>query len=388
VTLTIGAADILCLTFPGLEGDGLEHLRAVASSRFYPQDSVVVREEEVGQAFFIIVEGEVEVTKLVEGQSQCVLQRHSAGDFFGEMALIEASPRTATVRTLTPSTLLEISKDDFDTVLSQHPAMALTMMRALTQRLRQADQRAIAELSQKNEELARVNRVLTEQEQFRSEFLTTVAHELRTPLTSANGYLTLVSNGRMEGDQVKQAASRALRNVKRVVRLVNDILFLQEMDLILPEFRGVSLRDIVTRAVLDRSQQAIETDLSLQVHVEEDLPQVMGDSEWLYRAIDALLDNAIKFSPNGGEVSIRIVHRFGQVQLAFSDQGVGIPADQLGRIFERFQQVQQAGPHLFGGVGLGLPLVNQVVEQHGGRIEVDSVEGQGSTFIMSLPAAS
>jgi two-component system sensor histidine kinase VicK len=264
--------------------------------------------------------------------------------------------------------------------------MALTVMRALTERLRQADQRAIAELSKKNEQLTHLNRELTEQEQIRSEFLTTVAHELRTPLTSANGYLTLVATGRMEGEQVQQAVSRALRNVKRVMRLVNDILFLQEMDLILPEFRAVSLRDIVSQAVVGRSQQAIETDLSLQVHLEEDLPQVMGDSDWLYRAVDALLDNAIKFSPDGGEVSIRIVHRSGQVQLTVSDQGVGIPADQMDCIFERFQRVQHVGPHLFGGVGLGLPLVNQVVEQHAGKIEVDSVEGQGSTFIMSLPA--
>ena len=383
-----GAADILCRAFPGLEGDGLEHLTAVTYRRFYPQDSVVVREEEVGQKFFIIVEGEVEVTEQGEGQTQRVLQRHNAGDFFGEITLTEPSPRTATVRTLAPSTLLEISKDDFNTVLSRYPAMALTVLDALTRRLRQADQRAIAELSQKNEELAHANRELTEQAQLRSEFLTAVAHELRTPLTSANGYLTLVANGRMVGDQVQQAVSRALRNVKRVARLVNDILFLQEMDLILPEFRVVSLRDIVSQAVVDRSEQAIEADLSLQVHLEEDLPQVMGDSEWLYRAIDALLDNAIKFSPNGGEVSIRVVHRSGQVQLAVGDQGVGIPADQMGHIFERFRRVQQVGPNFFGGVGLGLPLVNQVVEQHGGKIEVESVEGQGSTFIMSLPAVS
>ena len=388
VTCVNGAIDVLCRIFPGLEGDGLEHLRAVACRRLYPPDSVVVREEEVGRSFFIIIEGEVEVTKQAEGQTQHVVQRHRAGDFFGEMALIEASPRTATVRTLTPSTLLEISKDDFDKVLSQHPAMALTVMRALTQRLRQADQRAIEELSQKNEEFEHVNRELTEQEQIRSEFLTTVAHELRTPLTSANGYLTLVATGRMEGDQVQQAASRALRNVKRAVRLVNDILFLQEMDLILPEFHVIALREIVSQVVVDRGQQVIETDLSLRVHLEEDLPHVMGDSEWLYRAIDALLDNAIKFSPNGGEVSIRVVHQSGQVQLTVSDQGVGIPTDQMGRILERFQRVQRVGPHLFGGVGLGLPLVNQVVEQHGGKIEVDSIGGQGSTFVMSLPAVS
>jgi signal transduction histidine kinase len=380
-------AVILQQTFPGLEGDGLEHLETVARKRFYPPDATVVREEEVGQTFFIIVEGEVEVTKQVEGQTERVLQRHGPGDFFGEMALIETLPRTATVRTVTPSTLLELSKDDFDAVLSQQPAMALSVMRTLTHRLRQADQRAIAELSQKNEELARVNRELTQQEQYRSEFLTTVAHELRTPLTSADGYLTLVANGRMDGDQVQNAVSRALRNVKRVVKLVNDILFLQELDLILPEFHPVSLPEIVNQAMAGRRQQAIEADLSLRVQLEEDLPQVMGDSEWLRRAIDALLDNAIKFSPNGGEILAQYTCQSGQVQLTIGDQGVGIPADQVDRIFERFQTGQRAGPYLFSGVGLGLPLVKQVVEQHGGTIEVDSTEAEGSTFVMSLLAA-
>jgi signal transduction histidine kinase len=380
-------AAILQQTFPGLEGDGLEHLQTVARKRFYPSDATVVREEELGEAFFIIVEGEVEVTKQVGVQTDRVLQQHGPGDFFGEMALIETQPRTATVRTVAPTTLLELSKDDFDAVLSQQPAMALGVMRTLTHRLRQADQMAIAELSQKNEELARVNRELTQQEQYRSEFLTTVAHELRTPLTSANGYLTLIVNGRMEGDQVQNAVSRALRNVKRVVKLVNDILFLQEMDLILPEFHAVSLPEVVKLAVAGRRQQAVDADLSMRVQLEEDLPQVMGDSEWLRRAIDALLDNAIKFSPDGGEILVKSSCQFGQVKLTIGDQGVGIPADQVDRIFERFQTGQQVGPYLFGGVGLGLPLVKQVVEQHGGTIEVDSQEAEGSTFVMTLPAA-
>jgi signal transduction histidine kinase len=380
-------AVILQQTFPGLEGDGLEHLKTVAHKRFYPPDATVVREEDAGQSLFIIVEGEVEVTKQIEGQAERVLQHHGPGDFFGEMALIETLPRTATVRTVTSTTLLELGKTHFDVVLSQQPAMALGVMRTLTHRLRQADQRAIAELSQKNEELARVNRELTQQEQYRSEFLTTVAHELRTPLTSANGYLTLVLNGSMNGDQVQNAVSRALRNVKRVVKLVNDILFLQELDLILPEFQPVSLPEIVNLATAGRRQQTIAADLSLRVQFEDNFPQVMGDSEWLRRAIDALLDNAIKFSPNGGEILVQSTCESGQVQLTIRDQGVGIPADQIDRIFERFQIGQQAGPYLFSGVGLGLPLVKQVAEQHGGTIEVDSKEAEGSTFVMSLPAA-
>ena len=165
-------ADNLQRTFPGLEGDRLGHLKAVAYKRFYPPDAAVVHEEEVGQTFF-------------------------------------------------------------------------------------------------------VDRELTQQKRFRSEFLTTVAHELRTPLASANGV----------------------------------------------------------------------------------------------------------------EILIHATCQSGQVQLTISDRGVGIPADQVDCLFARFQRGRQVGPHLFGGVGLGLPLIKQVVEQHGGTIEVDSIEGQGSTFVMSLPAA-
>ena len=197
----------------------------------------------------------------------------------------------------------------------------------------------------------------------------------------------LVANGRMDGDQVQHAVNRALRHVKRVVKLANDILFLQEMDLILPEFSPASLPEIVSQVVGRRRQQMIEADLSIQVQVDEDIPRVMGDPEWLDRATDALLDNATKFSPEGGKVLVRVTRRSGQVQLTIQDQGVGIPADQMDCIFERFERGRQSGPYLFDGVGLGLPLVRQVVEQHGGTIEVDSTEGQGSTFIMSLPAA-
>ena len=378
--------DALRKAFPGLEGDELEHLIAVARKRSFQTGTLVVREEEAGQTFFVILDGQVEVTKRLDDQAWRVLRRHGPGEFFGEMALIETTPRTATVRTLVPSTLLEINKDDFDAVLSQHPSMALTVMRKLTQRLRQADQAAIGELRQKNEELARANRDLVEQERLRSEFLTAIAHELRTPLTAANGYLTLICDGSIAPEQMSYAVSRAVRNVKRVVKLVNDILFLQEVDLILPEFQPISLAELIGQSVGGLRQQAIENDVSIRVQVDASLPRVMGDPEWLRRAIDALLDNAIKFSPDGGEISIGADYYAGQVRVAISDQGVGIPADQMDRVFARFQRIRRVGPHVFGGVGLGIPVVKQVVKQHGGTIEVQSEEAQGSTFILRLPA--
>ena len=378
--------DALRTAFPGLEGGEFEHLIAVAHERSLQAGAVVVREEEAGQTFFVILDGQVEVTKRIDDQAWRVLRRHGPGEFFGEMALIETTPRTASVRTLVPSTLLEIDKDDFDAVLSQHPSMALIVMRKLTQRLRQTDQAAIEKLRQKNEELARANRDLVEQERLRSEFLTAIAHELRTPLTAANGYLSLISDGSIGPEQMSYAVSRAVRNVKRVVKLVNDILFLQEVDLILPEYQPISLAELIGQSVGGVRQQAIENDVSIRVQVDESLPPVMGDPEWLRRAIDALLDNAIKFSPDGGEISIGADYYAGQVRVAISDQGVGIPADQMDRVFARFQRIRRVGPHVFGGVGLGMPVVKQVVKQHGGTIEVQSEEAEGSTFILRLPA--
>lgn len=381
-------AGALKKAFPGLKGDGLDHLVEVAREQFYPADTVIVHEEEVGQTFYIILHGQVEISKQIDDQTRRVLHHCGPGEFFGEMALIETSSRTATVRTVTSTSVLELDKDDFDSVLARHPAMAMTVMRKLAERLRWADQTAIAELRQKNEDLARANLELIEHQRVRSEFLTAIAHELRTPLTAANGYLTLVAGGNMASDQLQHAITRAERNVKRVVKLVNDILFLQEMELILPEFQAVALQELIAKVVAGKRQQAIGNNVSLRVQVEENLPQVMGDSEWLRRAIDALLDNAIKFSPNGGEIAVQVTYQSGQVQLVIGDQGVGIPADQMDRVFERFQRVERDGLHLFGGVGLGLPVVKQVVGQHGGTVEVHSVEGQGSTFIVRLPASS
>jgi two-component system sensor histidine kinase SenX3 len=147
------------------------------------------------------------------------------------------------------------------------------------------------------------------------------------------------------------------------------------------------MRESIGQVVASRRQQAVEADLSLRVQVEESLPEVMGDPEWLHRAADALVDNAIKFSPNAGEISISAGFRAEQMQLAISDQGLGIPADQIDRVFDRFRRIHEEGPYVFDGVGLGLPLVKQVVEQHGGAIEVQSVEGKGSTFTLSLPVA-
>ena len=125
----------------------------------------------------------------------------------------------------------------------------------------------------------------------------------------------------------------------------------------------------------------------VSTQIQQSLPRVMGDAGGLSRAVGALLDNAVKFSPEGGKISIHIHAGDGAVSIEISDPGVGFPMEQLDDVCRPFTRIEATGGHLFGGVGLGIPIARQVVESHGGRIEIQSEVSKGSTFTIILPAA-
>jgi len=367
--------------FPMLGDEELKALLRVSRRRTYPPDTILCHEGEMEDTFYIICDGEVRVTKHLEGKEHLLLQHHGPGEFFGEMALIEEQPRAATVRTVTESTFLEISKEDFETLLRQSPGLALTIVRKVTARLRDADQRAITELRLKNAQLE-------EQQRLRSEFLTTVAHELRTPLTTAKGYLQLACRGLVQGEQLQQTLETVLKNVETVVHLVNNILFLQELDLITPDFEPVSLAEVAMEALQAIRPKADEAGLEIRFSVEPGLPPIQGDAEGLRRALMALMDNAVKFGQGGGEIIVRVGQTDNMVQVQITDHGVGIPAEFLDKIFEPFTRRERVGGRLFGGLGLGLPLAQHVIQLHQGEIRVESEEGKGSTFTVQIPITS
>ncbi|MBN1953494.1 MAG: cyclic nucleotide-binding domain-containing protein [Anaerolineae bacterium] len=370
--------------FPGLPEKDVAELTSVARVRTYPAGTILCHEGRVEDTFYLVVSGQAEVTKQIDPETHRQLARPGPGEFFGEIALVQQSTRTATVRTTQLTTVLEIDRKTFEAVLHRSPRMALQIIRQVTSRLRDTDQKAITELRQKNVELARAYAELEEEQQMRSEFLTTVSHELRTPLTSVNGYLSLLQSGMVPAEQQPEIFETMARNVDTVVHLVNSILFLQELEMIVPDLRDVALGDVVLQAMQKVRQRAEEACIRLQVDVEPGLPLVRGDPTGLERAVTVLLDNAIKFTPGGGDVKIEVFENGGWVGSRIIDPGVGIPAGQLERIFEPFTRVRPEG-QLFGGIGLGLPIARHIVELCGGRIEVASEVGKGSTFTILLP---
>lgn len=382
--ISISPREVLDRAFPGIGGQDANELIANGKMCQYPSGTVLCKEGAFETTFYIMLEGEVVVTKWINDAEERILKRLDAGDFFGEMAIINNAPRAATVSTTAPTTVLEITKDAFDKFLRANSNASIAVVREVSRRLRENDQMAIEDLRFKAKELADAYQQLAEQDYARQEFLTTIAHELRTPLMAANGFTQIMRMGLLQGDALNEALDTVLRNLQQIITLINDLLFLQEMELILPEFQKVDIGTVVAASVEDQRERAKQNRVGINLIINPGLPSVMCDSKSINRAVGCLLDNAIKFSPDGGEVIVEVGQKGKMVFIKVSDHGVGISPEIMPRIFDRFFHLDKVGDHLFRGIGLGLSIARQVIQQHKGEISVESDFGSGSTFTIWL----
>jgi signal transduction histidine kinase len=202
---------------------------------------------------------------------------------------------------------------------------------------------------------------------------------------AANGFIEVIQTGMLRGETLNSAIDTIHRNLQEITALTNDILFLQEMDLILTEFKLSDIGSIVSSAVEQQRAHAAQNKVGIQLSILPRLPQIMADAKSLNRAIVAILDNAIKFSPDGGDVMVETGFNEKAIWVKIKDQGVGIPPEAMPHIFDRFYHLDHVDGHLFRGVGLGLSIARQVIERHhDGTILAESEPGCGSTFTISL----
>ncbi|HET7699992.1 MAG TPA: ATP-binding protein [Candidatus Limnocylindria bacterium] len=223
-------------------------------------------------------------------------------------------------------------------------------------------------------------------ERMKDEFVSVASHELRTPLTSIRGALGLIAGGVFgtlpaEADELVRTA---LRNAERLGRLVNDLLDLDRMRSGATELQRqeVDIAGIARQAVEVMRPMADAAGVGLELEMTSCVLPL--DADRMLQTLTNLVSNAIKFSPAGGTITIRSERSESEVRVSVIDQGRGIPAEQLGLIFERFHQVRAADSSRSGGTGLGLAISREIVAQHGGRIWAES-EGRGSTFTIALP---
>ena len=384
MTTSRAPTKIIPLAFPGISTSEVTGHIDNSTLMNYPAGTVLCHENALEDTFYLILEGEVEVTKVINNDQTRLLKTLGPGDFFGEMALIHNAPRAATVKTISPLITLEIHREEFGRVLKNSSSVSLAMVREISQRLRENDEMAIGDLRMRASELAEAYQKLAEQEVARHEFLTTISHELRTPLMAAGGYLQMLQKGAVPAEGIPGALDTVTRNVQQITSLVNDILFVQEMELILDQFEAVNLVDLVRQIANKYEQKARAKKVDIRIKSDLFLPSVSGDTQSLERALTALIDNAVKFSLEGGQVEVRMHRKVSQVSVEIVDQGIGIKPEVLPHIFDRFYHLDKSGDQLYQGLGLGLAITKQVIEQHLGRLDVVSEPGKGSTFTIWL----
>jgi len=382
--ISISAQKIIQEAFNGIPDNEAEELVSIGEVKSYPRGTILCKENAYEDTFYVILAGEVEVSKTINEDEERILNRLQQGAFFGEMALIHNAPRVATVAATSPVRVLEINKQAFDRLMVQSTSMSLAMVREVSRRLRENDQMAIEDLRLKAGELASAYQRLAQEELARREFLTTIAHELRTPLTAARGFLEMARVHNLEGDSLYDALDTVRRNMEQIVTLVNDILFLQEVELVMPELNATDISQVVKYAVDKAQKQADDAGVKLRVSIAADVPLILGHVRSLQSAFRQLLDNAMKFSPDGGEVNITVSRDARGAKVSIQDHGIGISVDVLPHIFDRFFHIENIEDNLYGGLGIGLSITKQVIEQHHGKIEVASTVGEGSNFSIYL----
>ena len=244
-----------------------------------------------------------------------------------------------------------------------------------------------ADLSRTNKELAKANERLKELDKLKSDFVSMVSHELKTPLAAMRTSAQVLELPDVNTETKAEMLDIILRNIERQTNLVNDLLDLSRlesgrMDL---KFEELSLDSIIADSIESVRQAAKEKGLTLDIELPKDLDSVKADREKLATVIVNLLDNAIKFTPSGkGKITIKARELNGQVEVRVSDTGIGIPLEDLDKIFDRFYQVDSTLTREAGGTGLGLAICKGIIEAHNGHIWAESELGKGSTFIFTL----
>lgn len=226
-------------------------------------------------------------------------------------------------------------------------------------------------------------------ETIKKDFVANVSHELRTPLASIKGYAETLLDGGLEEKETLREFLRVIdRHATRMSRLIDDLLVLSRLEShqMTFQFAPVDMNELVSSTVSGFGKQAGDKGLKLSCRLPEGLPKALGDRDRLEQVIINLLDNAIKYTHSGGAVNIETSLDNGSVRVLVRDTGLGIPKNDIPRIFERFYRVDKARSRELGGTGLGLAIVKHIIQAHNGRVFVESEQHKGSTFSFSIKA--
>lgn len=385
--------------FPDLDPVALADLSNLVRIQTYPPHTLICKEGAYEHTFYLIVSGEVAITKHFDGAEERVLRYNGPLEFFGEMALIQDEPRSANVRSIRETTVLEFDREVFEHLLASSSSLAWRMVRITFDRLRANDQTALSDLREAYQTLSRLD-------QAKLDFIEIAAHELRTPLTVIQGYADVLRNtpAIRTDENLMEVVSGIIRGTTRLHQVVNSMLDISRIDTDTLQASQVPvlLQSLFTELQNEFREALTQRRITLNLKPIGEVPYLEGDPGLMYKIFYQLLINAIKYTPDGGQITVTFwttdVEGMGpSAVIILQDTGIGIDAQHHKAIFEKFYQIGEVALHSSGktsfkggGPGLGLAFVKGAVEAHGGLVWVES-DGHnentlpGSTFKVLLP---
>jgi signal transduction histidine kinase/DNA-binding response OmpR family regulator len=259
----------------------------------------------------------------------------------------------------------------------------------MTERLKEN----VEQLEESNKKLAMVNEELKELDRMKSDLLANVSHELRTPLTAIKGYTDYIRDGKLGPITEKQEKGLFVveRNLERLSKSINALLDFSRMDVgrVALNIQPFGLVQLVEQIYSTLRSELEKKGLAFSSQIDPGLPHLIADREKISQVLENLIINALKFTPEGGKIVVTASRASAGTrpgaEIGVRDTGIGIPRDQLGKIFNRFHQVDGSTTRRFGGVGLGLAIVKSILDAHGSEIRVESEEGRGTAFRFVIP---
>lgn len=242
------------------------------------------------------------------------------------------------------------------------------------------------ELQQSNESLVAANLKLKELDRLKTEFLSMVSHELKTPLTAMKTSSEFLMEEKCDSDTRKQLLALINRNVDRQARMVDDLLDISriESNRMKFEMEGVDLHEALDHSIENIRRLSEDKGIYIEVQVPSPVPRVYADKDKLIQVFVNLLNNAVKFTPKGGKITVLARETARDIEVSVRDNGIGIDSESLEHVFDKFYQIDSTSTRKVGGCGLGLAITKGIVEGMGGSIRVESEPGKGSTFTFTL----
>ena len=373
---------------------GRDLLSQLMTEQNFASGEVIFKEGEMGDTMFIIWSGRAAVVK-GGFQAPTVLGYRGAGDIIGEMALLENEPRSASIVAIETVRALKIKRDDFEKLLSSNPTMGLSILSTLSARLRAADDarktssRTETHLTRPVSELQTEKQKLLELERLRQDTIDLIVHDLRHPISGLFGAIKILEMVLPEdvleaNQQLLNIANSNCDSLQLMVDSLLDVARLEAGEARL-NLSIIDLPGLIENAISNTSIITDMENISVDFTASAGLPSIVADEEKISRVMGNLLNNAIKYTPSGGQVEVIAKSKTSQVMVSVADSGPGIPPEERERVFDRFAQLSGDQSRI-SGFGLGLAFCRLAVEAHGGRIWVEPGKNEaGSRFIFTLP---